>query len=198
MKIIETIFFSFFTLNLFAQTGYNVGDKVKNFTANNVTHQNKISLAEYSEDKGIVIVFTSQDCPYSKLYEERIIRLANEFEINKVRFILINPNNPAACPSDGVNEMTARAKEMAYNFPYLPDKNFEISNAFGVTKTPEVFVLKNINKAFVLFYKGAIDDNPQAPRDVHYHYLRDALLALVQDNALKVSEKRAIGCIVKR
>jgi len=198
MKIIGTIFFYFFALNLFAQTGYKVGDKVKNFTANNVTSQTKVSLYEYLEDKGIVIVFTSQECPYSRLYEERIIQLANEFENSKIRFILINPNNPSACPLDGVNEMAKRAKEMAYNFPYLPDKNFEISNAFGVTKTPEVFVLKNINKSFVLFYKGAIDDNPQAPKDVHYHYLRDALIALVHDNALKISEKRAIGCIVKK
>jgi hypothetical protein len=89
-------------------------------------------------------------------------------------------------------------KKKGYPFPYLMDNRQEVANIFGAAKTPEVFVLKNINGNFVLQYKGAIDNNPQAESDVSRFYLKDALNAIISNSSIKVSDFRTTGCMIKR
>jgi peroxiredoxin len=92
--------------------------------------------------------------------------------------------------------MATHAKQNNFPFPYLVDAGGITSKQFGASKTPESFVLKNIKGSFVLYYKGAIDDNPQTANDVSTFYLKDAINSLLSNSPLKVSEKRASGCMI--
>jgi len=94
--------------------------------------------------------------------------------------------------------MAEAAKERDYQSPYLSDANQSVSDKFGATKTPEVFVLKNQGGNFVLKYKGAIDDNPQVANDVTSSYLKDALESILSNQPVKITEKRATGCMIHR
>ncbi|MFN3405398.1 MAG: thioredoxin family protein [Cytophagaceae bacterium] len=178
---------------------YNIGDRIKTFSLINASDNNKVSLNDFlSNNKAVAIIFTSQDCPYSKLYEERIIRLASEFESRGVKFLLINPNNPNLSPSDAAASLTKYVVDKKIGLPYLIDNKQEVANAFGASKTPEVFLLKNINGAFVLQYKGAIDDNPQVANDVKINYVREALNAILTNATIKINDRRATGCMIKK
>ncbi|HEX8545391.1 MAG TPA: thioredoxin family protein [Cytophagaceae bacterium] len=177
--------------------GYNVGDKVADFSLSNSLDNSQISLGNFAKSKSVVIVFSSPACPYVKLYEDRLVQLANDFASKEVRFLFINPNNSKASAEDSPAEMAKRAREKNYSFPYLVD-NAQVSSAFGASKTPEVFVLKNINGSFVLQYKGAIDDNPQVAADVTNSYLKEAINSILTNSSMKVADKRASGCMIKK
>jgi peroxiredoxin len=173
---------------------YKIGDKVNNFSLNNAADDAKISLTDFAATKAIVMVFTSNDCPYARLYEKRLLEIQKEFDAKGIKFIFINPNNPETSPADNKSMMAKKA----YPFPYLMDSRQEVANAFGAAKTPEVFVLKNINGNFMLQYKGAIDNNPQTENDVSRFYLKDALNAIISNSSIKVSDFRAIGCMIQK
>lgn len=181
-----------------AQNPYVLGDKIADFTLLDVTSNNNFQLSDYGDKQIIVIVFTSNECPYSKLYEERITKLAAQYKDKSVMFVLVNPNNPQNSPEDNAQGMKAKAQARQYAFPYLADPQQKLAARFGALRTPEVFVLKNINGNFILKYKGAIDDNPQVASDVHNNYLKDAIEALLNHDTIKISEMRATGCLIKK
>ena len=180
------------------QSPYKIGDKIHDFSLTNATDNNKVSLSDYAKSKAIVLVFTCNDCPYAKLYENRLFEINKAYDEKNVKIILINPNNPKASPEDRPEAIAKKARDKAYPFPYLIDSGQEVSSLFAATKTPEVFVLKNINGNFILKYKGAIDDNPQVETDVNHEYLKDALTSIVNDAATTVQETRATGCVIKK
>ena len=181
-----------------AQTGYKVGDKVEDFTLQNVKDKSNISLSSFASKKVVVIVFTSHNCPYSKIYEQRAKEFIQNYEQKGVSFLLINPNSPSTNAEESVEGMAAAAMQRDYKSPYLADPNQSVCDKFGATKTPEIFILKNQGGSFIIKYKGAIDDNPQVASDVTSNYLKEALEALLAGQPVKISEKRATGCMIHR
>lgn len=171
---------------------------VDNFTLVNTVDNKPVSLNSFSNKKGIVIIFTSDFCPYSKLYEARIDDLAQEFSSKNIQFILINPNNPLVSQEDTVEKMAKNAKEKGYRFPYLADKDQKIANVFGATKTPEVYLLQPSGSRFNIVYSGAIDDNPQVATDVDKHYLKDAINNLLGGKPTQPKHQRPTGCMIKK
>lgn len=174
------------------------GKSISNFSLLNTVDNNQISLSNFQNNKGIVIIFTSNFCPYSKLYEDRIEALASEFSAKGVQFILINPNNPTASKDDSVEEMAKQAKEKGFRFPYLADKDQKVANTLGASKTPEVFLLKPTSSSFTVVYSGALDDNPQVPGDVSKAYLKDAINSLLSGKPIAKAWERPTGCMIKK
>ncbi|MDO1447430.1 thioredoxin family protein [Rhodocytophaga aerolata] len=200
MKILSLFFVTLFSLySSDAEPNLQTGNKIENFTLTNTITNRPVSLTDFASEKGVVIVFTSNYCPYSKLYEDRIITLANQFNAQGIKFLMVNSNTSADNIDDTVEEMTRYAREKNWQIPYLADKEHTLSNRLGATKTPEAFVLQNTgNGAFIVKYKGAIDDNPQLPNAASAFYLRDAINAIVNKRNLAVVEKRATGCMIKK
>ncbi|MFL5728120.1 MAG: thioredoxin family protein [Cytophagaceae bacterium] len=184
------VFFSFIT----TPPPYNIGDKVSNFSLTNANDDASVSLNDLADRKGVALIFTSNDCPFARFYEKRILQIQQEFKDKGIAVLLINSNNPETSTGDS----KAMMKKKAYPFPYLIDSRQTLANQFAAEKTPEVFVLKNINGNFVLQYKGAIDNNPQNESDVSRYYLKDALNAIVANTSIKASEMRATGCMIQR
>jgi peroxiredoxin len=197
MRNILSLMFLFLSVNLLAGEGYKVGDRAADFKLKNVDG-NIVSLANYSNAKGFVIVFTCNGCPYAKAYQDRIIALDREYKAKGYPVIAINPNDPAVEPSDSYDAMVTRAKEKNYPFPYLFDKNQEVYKVYGATRTPHAFILKkNKNNELIVKYIGAVDDNYQDPSAVKEPYLENALEALLKDQEPEPNFTKAIGCSVK-
>ena len=198
MKIITIFLLSIFSL-LEPTDGSQTGNKIENFTLTNTITNRPVSLSDFANEKGVVLIFTSNYCPYSKLYEDRVIALANQFESQGVKFLLINSNTSVDNIDDTVEEMAKHAREKGLRIPYLADKEHMLSGKLGATKTPEAFVLQNTgNGNFILKYRGAIDDNPQVADVVSAHYLKDAITAIVNKKNLSLVEKRPTGCMIKK
>lgn len=180
------------------QKSYKIGDNVEDFSLVNATDQKMVSLASFSQKKALVIVFNSHNCPYSKLYDARLKALTASYESKGVAILLINPNNPELNSEDALSEMAKASEELNYPYVYLADPLQTISNRFDASKTPEVFVLKSHNGRFILKYSGAIDDNPKGADTPTNHYLIEALEAVLCNKVVKISEKKATGCLIHK
>lgn len=175
--------------------GYKVGDMAEDFKLKNVDG-NMLSMADYTEAKGYIIVFTCNHCPYSIAYEDRLIELDKKYKELGYPVIAINPNDPAVVPEDGYDEMVNRAKEKGFTFPYLYDEGQKVYPKYGATKTPHVYVVNKTEAGNKVAYIGAIDDSQDA-EGVKEHYLANALDALIKGKTPDPSFTKAFGCSVK-
>jgi peroxiredoxin len=179
-----------------AQDGYEVGDKAAGFTLENVDGR-MISLSDYDDQKGAIVIFTCNHCPYSIAYEDRIIALHQKFAPQGYPVIAINPNDPAVQPEDSFDLMKKRALEKDFPFPYLFDKGQKVYPEYGATRTPHVFLLLNRGNYFEVVYIGAIDDNYQNADEVEQHYVEDVLADLQNGKNPRTNFTKAIGCTIK-
>jgi peroxiredoxin len=199
MKNLFAILLSLFSVAAIAQpmSGYRLGDEIKNFTLLNVTNQSVISLSDYNDKKVVVIVFTNNSCPYAKLYEQRIANLAKRYNTEGVAFLLVNPCVSKTDKFETVEAMRKKIQNDKSLYPYLADTTQSLAIDFGVTRVPDVFVLKKMETSFRLVYKGSIDDNPQSAEDATNTFLSDAITAMLNNKSIKVSETKPVGCLVK-
>lgn len=177
--------------------GYEVGDKASDFKLKNVDGK-YVSLSDFPDAKGFVITFTCNTCPYAQAYEQRIIKLHNEFAPMGYPVIAINPNNPEKKPGDSYSSMKSRAKEKDYPFPYLVDENQKTADKYGATRTPHVFLLEKEAGDYLVRYIGTIDDSPRDPGEVEKQYLAAAIKAVDKDKKPDPAKTKAIGCTIKK
>ncbi len=176
---------------------YEVGDYAADFSLKNIDGKT-VSLANYSDAKGFIVVFTCNTCPYAKAYEERIISLDKKYATKGFPVIAINPNDIGKQPDDSMAKMQERATQKGYTFPYLRDDSQEVATTYGATKTPHVYVLsKEQSDKYKIEYIGAIDDSPREAEDVSEKYVENAVDALLAGKKPSVTNKRAIGCTIK-
>lgn len=173
--------------------GLGIGDVAPDFKLRNVDGK-MISMADYPQAKGFIVIFTCNHCPFSVAYEDRIIELQKTFGPQGYPVIAINPNDPAAQPEDSYDLMVTRAREKAFNFPYLFDEGQKIYPQYGATRTPHVYLLDNKR---VVRYIGAIDDNFSDASAVQKHYVADAIRALQQGGSPEPELTKAVGCTIK-
>ncbi|HJV79105.1 MAG TPA: thioredoxin family protein [Paludibacter sp.] len=177
-------------------TGYKIGDVATDFKLKNVDHK-MVSLSDYADAKGFIVVFTCNHCPYAKAYENRIIALDQKYASKGYPVIAINPNDPKVEPIDSYEGMQKKAKEKGFTFPYLFDEGQTIYPQYGATKTPHVFVLNRENGKNIVRYIGAIDDNYADANDVSHKYVEAAVDALLANEPIAQATTVAIGCSIK-
>ena len=179
-----------------APIGYAVGDVVNDFTLMNVDGKN-VSLNDYKEEEGVIVVFTCNHCPYAKAYETRIMELDAKYKSLNYPVIAINPNDPVKEPDDSPENMKKRAEEMKYTFPYLFDATQQVAKDFGATRTPHVFLLQKVDGKFKVAYIGSIDDNTDDASKAENKFVEDAIASLKKGEQPVVSFTKAIGCTIK-
>ena len=160
-------------------------------------------LKDYASSKILAIVFTCDHCPTAQLYEERIKRLAADYQGRGVAVVAIEPNVPQAVRldemgytdvGDSFEEMKIRAAYRHFNFPYLYDGETQsVARAYGPSATPHVFIFDAERK---LRYEGRVDNNPRE-QYVTQKDTRDALDALLADKPVAVPKTPSFGCSTK-
>jgi thiol-disulfide isomerase/thioredoxin len=153
-----------------------------------------VSIRDIAGNKGTLVVFTCNHCPYAKAWEKRVAVLANSYSNQGIGVILINANDPAAYAEDAFLEMQIRAKNLGLRVPYVVDDTSNVARDFGASVTPEAFLFAADGK---LVYHGTIDDNRADPDKVTTHYLGDALAAVASGHAPKTTETKSLGCSIK-
>lgn len=197
IKLFATLLLSVFLFNSpIDQAGYSVGDKAIDFSLKNVDGTN-ISMAANTSNKGYIVIFTCNTCPYSVAYQDRIIALHNRFSPLGYPVIAINPNDPVVQPGDSFKKMQQRAKEKAFPFPYVIDSTQEITLAYGATNTPHVYVVERVKKDFIVRYIGAIDNNSRDAGSATKLYVEEAVNSLLKGNSVETTSTKAIGCTIK-
>ncbi|WP_179377009.1 thioredoxin family protein [Winogradskyella wichelsiae] len=172
--------------------GYAIGDVATDFNLKNVDGS-MVSLTNIENAKGYIVTFTCNECPFSVLYEDRLIALNNEYAPKGYPVIAINPNSPNN-EKEGYAAMQKRSEDKGFTFPYLVDEGQKIYPQYGAVRTPHVFLLDAERK---VQYIGTIDDNSKSPEDVKVNYVKDAIEALEKGKKPNPNFTKAIGCPVK-
>lgn len=161
------------------------------------------SLQNFASANVLAVIFTCNHCPTAQAYEDRIKALVTDYQNQGVAVVAISPNDPKAVRldelgysdlGDSFEEMKRRAKEKAYNFPYLYDGDAQATaQAYGPVATPHAFVF---DKARRLRYVGRLDSKEQ-PGTGNAEDIRAALDALLAGKPVPVTTTKTFGCSVK-
>jgi len=162
------------------------------------------SLASFKDANILVIVFTCNHCPTAQAYEDRIIKLTDDYKSKGVAVVAIMPNDPKAITPNELNytdlgdsfkEMKIRAKEKHFNFPYLYDGETQsTAKAYGPVATPHVFIF---DKARKLRYEGRIDNIEKPTKTPTTYDTRNAIEALLNNKEVPVTTTKVFGCSIK-
>ncbi len=169
------------------------GNFIADFILKNVDGKN-ISLIDYKNAKGFIIVFTCNHCPFAKLYPERMSKLNTRYKTLGVPLIAISSTDTTAYDEDTYPKMITKAKQENFNFPYLFDGSQATAKNFGAQKTPHAFVVWKEKGKYVIKYNGAIDDNGAEPEKVKIQFVANAVNALLQGKEIEIAETKSLGC----
>lgn len=153
------------------------------------------SLSECRGEKGLLVMFICNHCPYVKAVRERIVRDARELLSYGVKSVAIMSNDPTDYPEDSFENMKQIAKEFDFPFPYLIDKSQEVAKAYGAICTPDFF---GYNADLELQYRGRLDASRKetAPADVPRD-LFNAMKQVAETGNGPEKQIPSIGCSIK-
>jgi peroxiredoxin len=119
------------------------------------------TLADCRGQKGLLVMFLSNHCPYVKAIQDRLVRDTLDLKALGVETVAIMSNDTEDYPEDGFENMQRIAFEKGYDFPYLLDDTQNIAKAYGAVCTPDFF---GYNTALKLQYRGRLDASGRDPR----------------------------------
>lgn len=154
-----------------------------------------VSIKDATRRSGVLVIFSCNTCPYVIRNQSRTKMLAAYAKQNDIGVILVNSNEGGRSEGDSFSAMQAYAKMQGYDFYYVMDTGSTVADAFGATRTPEVYLF---DAKGILQYKGAIDDNPGDARMVKRAHSREAISEMISGKTISVKESRSMGCAIKR
>ncbi len=169
------------------------GWKASDFNLPGVDGKN-YSLASARGEKGLLVMFICNHCPYVKSIRERIIRDTLELKAHGINSIAIMSNDPADYEEDSFENMQAVARQYVYPFPYVIDETQRVAQTYGAVCTPDFF---GFNANMELQYRGRLDASRKdavsdAPRD-----LFNAMLQVAQTGQGPREQIASMGCSIK-
>jgi peroxiredoxin len=197
-KISVLIVLSFLVLNIQAQklVSVPIGSKAPLLESKMLSvSRDSISVKDAMKKNGVLIIFSCNTCPYVIKNQQRNNAIAEHALKNDLGEIIINSNEALRQSEDSYKSMQIYAKQQKYNWHYTVDDNSVIADAYGATRTPEVFLL---NATGNIMYKGAIDDNPSDAENVTRQHLKIAIDEMVNNKKIAVKESKSVGCSIKR
>ncbi|MEO6808351.1 MAG: redoxin domain-containing protein [Isosphaeraceae bacterium] len=172
-----------------------VGQKVGDFTLNDVTNGEALKLYDLAKrkTKAVVIFFSATACPNSNGYLPRLIELAETYKDKGVVVLAINSN-----ASESAVDVAAHAKEFGLTFPVLKDVRNVIADQYLVESTCETLLIDQRGR---LRYRGALDDQfgvGLRRAKVGESYLVDALDAVLDGKEVETKSSKVAGCMIER
>ena len=153
------------------------------------------TLADCAGEKGLLVMFICNHCPYVQSIRDRIVRDTTELAGLGINSVAIMSNDPADYPEDSFENMQKVAKEFGFNFPYLLDETQEVAKAYGAICTPDFF---GYNADLKLQYRGRLDASRKeaAAADVRRD-LFEAMGLVAQTGAGPKDQIPSMGCSIK-
>ena len=176
---------------MIAQT-LSLGSRAPDFALPGVDGR-EYSLATFTDKPVLVVIFSCNQCPYVKDYEDRMLAIQKDYAARGVQLVAINSNDEGAHPDDSFPQMVKRAKDKGFTFPYLRDESQKVVEAYGGVCTPHVFAF---DRGRLLRYRGRIDDSRDASK-VMTHDLRNAIDDLLAGRDVRMPDTRPFGCSIK-
>lgn len=164
-------------------------NKLKDFSGKEVTLKNAM------KENGLLVMFSCNTCPVVINNQARTKEICQYATTKSIGVVLLNSNEANRKSSESMSSMQDYAQGQGYKWFYAEDKNNELADAFGASRTPEVFLFDKSGK---LVYHGAIDDSPSDAKAVNRHHLKEAINEMTAGQEVSVKESKSVGCNIKR
>jgi peroxiredoxin len=154
-----------------------------------------LSFADLKGEKGTLVMFICNHCPFVHHVIDEIVRIANDYRVQGIGVVAISSNDINKFPQDAPELMTEFAFENNLEFPYLYDETQEVAKAYNAACTPDFFLFDNQDK---LVYRGQIDDSrPGNGIPLSGNDLRGAIDGIIYNRIINPDQKPSLGCNIK-
>lgn len=154
-----------------------------------------VSLADFADNKALLVVFMCNHCPFVIHVSEQLKMLTDEYMQHGVGIVGISSNDVTHYPEDDFEAMKAEKAKRGYAFPYALDEDQSVAIAYGAACTPDFFLFDRDHK---LVYRGQLDSSrPKSGIAVTGSDLRAALDETIADRTVSPDQKPSIGCNIK-
>ncbi len=178
-----------------ASTMLELGTKAPEFTLPDAVSGNAVSLRDFADKTGLLVMFICNHCPYVKHIKEGLAQFSQDYQDSDVGIVAISSNDIEAYPTDSPENMKAEAEQFGYRFPYLFDKEQETAAAYTAMCTPDFFLF---NAHRELVYRGRFDQSrPDSGVPVTGSDLRAAVDALLGGDDVPTEQFPSMGCSIK-
>lgn len=172
----------------------NFGEKAIDFTLPGVD-QTQWTLDRCKGERGLLIMFISNHCPYVMAIREKLVRDTKELMGLGINSVAIMPNDTVAYPDDSFANMLRISNEFDFPFPYLLDETQEVARAYGAVCTPDFF---GYNADLELQYRGRLDAaGPKSGDDSQRRELFEAMRQVAQSGRGPEKQVPSMGCSIK-
>ncbi|NJX15604.1 thioredoxin family protein [Tamlana crocina] len=172
-----------------------LGTQAPFFELQDTVSENLVSIEQIKGEKGTVVMFICNHCPFVIHVNEEMVKVANTYAEKGIGFVAISSNDVKNYPQDSPEKMKVHAEENHYPFPYLYDETQETAKAYDAACTPDFYVFDADLK---LVYRGQLDSSrPENGIPVTGEDLRHALNCLIEGRENTQLQKPSIGCNIK-
>jgi peroxiredoxin len=170
------------------------GKKAVDFTLPGVDQQ-QWTLQKCRGERGLLIFFISNHCPYVKAIRKKLVRDTRELMALGINSVAIMPNDTAAYPEDSFENMIRISNEFDFPFPYLLDETQEVARAYGAVCTPDFF---GYNADLELQYRGRLDAaGPKSDDETQTRELFEAMKQVAETGRGPQHQVPSMGCSIK-
>lgn len=154
-----------------------------------------LSYDDVKGEKGTVVAFICNHCPYVKAIIERFVEDAKVMQNKGIGVVAIMPNDTDNYPADSFENMQAFAREHGFTFPYVIDESQDIARAYDAICTPDIY---GFNADKQLQYRGRLDSaGPNAADDNTQKELLDAMTDIANTGKSALPQHASMGCSIK-
>ena len=173
-----------------------LGTVAPGFSLNEPATDKLVSLGDFKDKKGYLIMFICNHCPYVKHMHPKLAEICKKYQEKGIAVVAISSNDTTRYPEDNTIMMVEEAKKRGFTFPYLFDEDQSVAKAYHAACTPEFYVFDKDKK---LVYRGQFDDSrPGNGLPLTGDSLKQALDAVVKgENPDTEYQKPSIGCNIK-
>lgn len=172
-----------------------LGYKAPAFSLPDTISNRMLSFEDIKGEKGTVVMFICNHCPYVVHVREQLVQLANDYISKGFGFVAISSNDVEKYPADAPEKMTELAAELQFPFPYLYDETQEVAHAYTAACTPDFSVF---DASELCVYRGQLDKSrPGNDEPVDGSDLRRALDTMLAGGEVSTDQLPSIGCNIK-
>ena len=155
----------------------------------------EMTLNELKGEKGTIIMFICNHCPFVIHVIDEIVEIAIDFNEKEFEFIAINSNDIEKYPDDSPEKMIEFSEKYDLPFAYLFDESQEVAKAYHAACTPEFSVF---DKDLICVYRGQMDDSrPGNDEEINGKDIRTVLNAIIEGTEIPQEQKPSLGCNIK-
>ncbi|MBM9605201.1 thioredoxin family protein [Desulfopila inferna] len=152
-------------------------------------------LAERHLDKGLLVIFMCNHCPYVIHIREELVFKIRQYQVQGIEVVAINSNDFTQFPDDNPERMLQTAQAFEFSFPYLVDEDQQVAKAYRAACTPDFFLFDADRR---LVYRGQFDGaRPGNSIPVTGEDLTNAVSSLIADEPVSAEQKPSMGCNIK-